>query len=276
MSVCLIGVGAMGEAILAGLASARPDPESIVIIDAHRDRGQAMASTYGVTLASDLQQAVTGVGCVVVAVKPHDVVTILESIAGQLAADTVVVSIAAGVTEQTLRDHLRADQPVVRVMPNTAALVGEAMSAMSSSGPGAAPALAKARVVLESIGRVIEVDEQQMDAVTALSGTGPAYVMYVAEAMIDAGVLLGLPRAQATELVSQTLFGSAKLLVQSGDHPTLLKERVTSPGGTTIAALATLEDRAVKAGIVAAVKACFQRSADMTTQPDPIRSDDSC
>ncbi len=219
MIVGLLGVGAMGEAILAGLLRAGQDPGSLRVADARPERAQQISEQYGVS-AAGADEAVRGAEVVVVAVKPPDVPGLLTQIAPRLDPGCVVVSIAAGLGLAALEACLPAAQPVVRVMPNTAAMVGEGMAALAAGTATGAEHLARASAVMSAVGQVVEVKESQMDAVTALSGSGPAYVMYVAEAMIDAGVLLGLPRATARQLVAQTLYGSSKLLVDTGQHPT--------------------------------------------------------
>ena len=196
-------------------------------------------------------------------VKPYDVPDVLEGISDALEPGALVISLAAGVEIAVLEAHLPAATPVVRVMPNTPASVGEGMSALAAGTHAVQTHLERASELLGAVGRVVVVPEKHLDAVTAVSGSGPAYVMYVAEAMIDAGVLLGLPRDIATTLVTQTLYGSAKLLRDSGTHPTVLRENVTSPGGTTAAALRTLDDFRVKAAFLAALEAARDRSQEL-------------
>uniref|UniRef100_S0DFW4 Putative pyrroline-5-carboxylate reductase n=1 Tax=termite gut metagenome TaxID=433724 RepID=S0DFW4_9ZZZZ len=262
MTVAVVGVGAMGEAIVAGLSRGW-DLGAVRAVDARPKRQAEIAGKYGVMAGGSAREAVGGADTVVIVVKPHDVPGLLEEIGPFLAPDCLVLSVAAGLTTAALERHLPAAQPVVRAMPNTAALVGEAMTAICPGAAAGAGHLERATRILSAVGRVLLVQEKQMDAVTALSGSGPAYVMYVAEAMIDAGVLLGLPRPTAAELVKQTLYGSSKLLVDSGEHPTVLKENVTSPGGTTIAALRKLDEHGVTAALIDAAEASCARSQEL-------------
>jgi len=262
MTIAIFGVGLMGESLLAGLLASGWDAAGIRAVEAQPARAQQIGQKYGVAVVG-AADAVAGADAVIVVVKPNNVADLLEDIGALLSPDALVVSLAAGVTTATLESHLPAHQPVVRVMPNTAALVGEAMTVMSA-GTSATPAhLDQAGRVLSAVGQVQTVPEKQMDIITAVSGSGPAYVMYVAEAMIDAAVLFGLPRPLATDLVKQTLYGSAKLLATSGEHPTKLKENVVSPGGTTAAALRAFEDHGVKAAFIDAIEAAYARSREL-------------
>jgi len=196
-------------------------------------------------------------------VKPQDMGALLDEIGPELRTGQLVVSLAAGITTAFLESRLPDGVPVVRVMPNTPALVDEGMAAIAPGAHCDDEHLAVAEELLGSTGRVLRVPEKQMDAVTAISGTGPAYVFFVVESMIEAGVHLGLPRGTATELVVQTLVGSAKMLRETGTHPTVLREQVTSPGGTTAAALRELEVHKVRAAFLAAMEAARNRSAEL-------------
>ncbi|MDR2975501.1 MAG: pyrroline-5-carboxylate reductase [Propionibacteriaceae bacterium] len=262
MIVAIIGAGAMGEAILAGMLHGGWSVGDVRASNATREHRDRIAQKYGV-MVGDPARVVRDADAVVVAVKPHAVADLLREIGPVLKPTAVVVSVAAGLSLETLQSSLPAEQPVVRAMPNIASTVGEGMTALSGGASAGADQMAVAAEIMGAVGLVVEVRENQMNAVTALSGSGPAYLMYVAEAMTDAGVLLGLPRQLATKLVAQTLYGSSKLLVTSGEHPTVLKDSVTSPGGTTIAALRVFEDRGVKAGIIAGAEACRDRSVEM-------------
>jgi pyrroline-5-carboxylate reductase len=188
---------------------------------------------------------------------------VLDEIAPAVKPGQLVVSLAAGITTAFLESRLPDGVAVVRVMPNTPALVDEGMAAIAPGSHCDDDHLAVAEGLLGSTGRVLRVPEKHMDAVTAISGTGPAYVFFVVESMIEAGVHLGLPRATATELVVQTLVGSAKMLRETGSHPVVLREQVTSPGGTTAAALRELEVHKVRAAFLAAMEAARNRSAEL-------------
>ncbi len=261
--VVFLGVGMMGEALLAGLVR-EGRPADIVVSDHSTDRQTEIAEKYGV-LAGSVAEAVEGASSVILAVKPKDMGALLDEVAAHLQPGAVVISVAAGLTAAYLEERLPAGTPVVRVMPNTPALVGEGMTAVSPGTHCTEQQLAAAQDLLRPSGTVIAVPEGQLDAVTAISGSGPAYIFYVVEAMVEAGVLLGITRATATELVVQTLYGAATMLKETGDHPTLLRERVSSPGGTTVAALRQLDDHKVRAAFVTAMEAAARRSVQLAS-----------
>lgn len=257
----LLGGGKIGEALLAGLLR-RLAPTDVLVCESHPARAAELATRYGVrtTTADALaQQART----LLLAVKPQDIETLLRSITTVVRADHLVISVAAGVTTARLEGALPNGVPVVRAMPNTPALVDEAMTAICAGRHAGPTHLDVADAVLSAVGRVVRVPESQLDAVTALSGSGPAYFFFLVEAMIDAGILLGLPRALAAQLIVQTLYGSAVMLRESGEHPVQLREAVTSPGGTTIAAIRALEDHGVRAAFLAAIEAAYLRSREL-------------
>lgn len=257
--LAVIGAGVMGEALVSGLLKAGWSPDAITAADRREFRRHEMAEAHGVHVAGNADAA-AGADTVVLVVKPQDVNEVLPEIAPVLRDGTLVVSLCAGISTAQIEGHLPEGTPVVRVMPNTPALVGEGMAAVSAGSNASADDLAHATELLSALGKVVTVPERYQDAVTAISGSGPAYLFFVVEAMIDAGVMLGLPRDTATALVVQTMYGSAKLLRESGEHPTVLRERVTSPGGTTAAALRQLEDHRVKAAFITAMEAARDRS----------------
>ncbi|HWC24935.1 MAG TPA: pyrroline-5-carboxylate reductase [Flexivirga sp.] len=259
--VAFLGVGMMGEALLAGLVR-DGSPDQVVVSDHSAQRQAEVAEKYGVR-AGTIAEAVAGAGSVILAVKPKDMGALLEEVGAHLQPGAVVISVAAGLTTAYLEERLPAGTPVVRVMPNTPALVGQGMTAVSPGTHCDDSQVADAQALLSPSGKVVAVPESQLDAVTAISGSGPAYIFYVVEAMVEAGVLLGVTRATATELVVQTLYGAATMLTETGDHPTLLRERVSSPGGTTVAALRQLDDHKVRAAFVTAMEAAAKRSAEL-------------
>lgn len=261
--LAVIGVGVMGEALLAG--ARRAGFEDVVVADAAPGRAEQVAQQYDATAASSAD-AVTGADVVLLAVKPQYMTEALQQIAPGLRADAVVVSVAAGVTTASLQEGLGPDVAIVRAMPNTPALIGEGVTAISAGSRADEAALTTAQRLLGGSGEVVTVPESLQDAVTAISGSGPAYLFYLAEAMVDAGVQLGVPRPTATQLVAQTLRGAAGLLAQDDAHPTLLRERVTSPGGTTAAAIAALDAGAVRADVATAMRAAAQRSQELSGQ----------
>jgi pyrroline-5-carboxylate reductase len=254
----------MGQAVLAGLLAAGWEADQIVAAEPHAGTAHAVSAAHGIQVLP-AQQAVAEADLVVVAVKPHQVADLLDDVAAHLPAGATVISLAAGVPTSTLAAHLPEGTAIVRVMPNTPALVGEGMSVMSPAAGCPPESVELAREVLGAVGEVREVPESAQDAVTAVSGSGPAYVFYVAEAMIEAGVLLGLPRELAHDLTVQTLLGSATMLDRTGEHPTVLRENVTSPGGTTAAAIHALDDAAVRAAFANAMRACRDRSAELSS-----------
>jgi pyrroline-5-carboxylate reductase len=253
----------MGETLLAGLLRAGRPTDQLVISELRPDRAAELAARHGVTVLDNVKAAEFG-DAVLIVVKPQDVAGLLAEIAASLRPGTLVISLAAGITTAFLEHHLPDGTSVVRVMPNTPALVDQGMSALSPGSHCGPEQVAQAQTLLAGTGVVIQVPEKYQDAVTAISGSGPAYVFYVAEAMIEAGVLLGLPRATSTELVVQTLYGAATMLKETGTHPSILREQVTSPGGTTIAALRLLDDHGVRAAFLSALEAARDRSRELS------------
>ncbi|MDL5155305.1 pyrroline-5-carboxylate reductase [Actinomycetospora termitidis] len=256
-TVAVLGGGRIGEALLGGLVAAGRDAGSLLVVERDADRAAEVSGRLGVT-ATDVADAAGRADVLVVAVKPQDVQGVLESVpAGR---ERVVVSLAAGIPTIALERWLPTGTPVVRVMPNTPMLVGRAMCVLSAGAHADDAAMDTAEGLLRSVGRTVRVPESQQDAATALSGSGPAYLFLVAEAMIEAGVALGLPRPTATELVTATVDGAGGLLTGPGNHPSLLREAVTSPGGTTAQALRVLEAHGLRAAFADAVEACRDRS----------------
>jgi pyrroline-5-carboxylate reductase len=258
----LVGVGKLGEALLSGMLRSGIQPAEIIGAERYEGRAREIADTYGVETAMPVD-AVAKADVVLLAVKPQDMRTALKEIAGSVRPETLVVSMAAGITTAVLEEELPAGTHVVRVMTNTPVFVDEAMSAVSPGTNAKDEHLALVEDLLRHVGRVIRVPEHQQDAVTALSGSGPAYFFYLVEAMIDAGILLGLPRAVAAELIVQTAVGSARMLKESDEHPVVLREAVMSPAGTTIAAIRVMEDHGVRAAMLAALEAARDRSREL-------------
>lgn len=263
MTVALLGAGVMGEALLAGILQDRTASD-VLVGEKRPDRAAELTEKYGVEVVGNVE-AVRRAGTVLLVVKPYDVGPLLDEVAPVARPGQLFVSLAAGITTAFVEARLPDGVAVVRAMPNTPALIGEGMAAMSPGSHSGAEQLDEAEELLRSTGRVTRVPEKQQDAVTAISGSGPAYVFYVVEAMIEAGVHLGVTRATATELVVQTLVGSATLLRETGEHPTVLRERVTSPGGTTAAALRMLDEGAVRAHFLAALEAARDRSRALSS-----------
>ena len=262
VQLAVLGGGRMGEALVAGLLDAGWEPETVAIAEVDADRRRVLEQQFpGVRVVPSPAWAVADATVVVVAVKPADVAAALQASAEALPADTLIVSLAAGVPLDELERHA-PDRPVVRAMPNTAALVRHGAAAITPGRHAGPEHLATAEQILGAVGTVVHLPEHHLDAVTALSGSGPAYVFLVAEALVEAGVLAGLSREVAEGLVRQTLLGSAMLLA-GGEAPATLRASVTSPGGTTAAGLRVLEQRGVRAAFLDAVAAAAARSREL-------------
>lgn len=256
--LAIIGGGNMGAALAQGLlASGQLDPSSLIIVEVSAERRSTLASMFP---GSVVTAAIEPCAAAVIAVKPPDAAA--ATAAATAAGATRVLSIAAGVTLAALEAAARPGTAVIRSMPNTPALVGQGASAISGGSAASADDRAWARDILGAVGMVVEVPEDQLDAITGVTGSGPAYLFLVAEALIDAAVDVGLPRDQAADLVRQLFTGSAALLAE-GDEPRLLRERVTSPQGTTAAGIAVLQGEHVPEAFRAAVRAATERSKEL-------------
>ena len=256
----IIGAGVMGETLLSGLVRAGRRVDTLLVGEKRPERATELEERYGVTVVDNVTAA-TRANTVALVVKPQDMAAVLAEIAPVLRPGQLLVSLAAGITTAYVESRVPDGVAVVRVMPNTPALVDQGMHALSPGSHCTEAQLVEAEALLASTGKVLRIPERQMDAVTAVSGSGPAYLFFVVESMIEAGVHLGLPRATATELVVQTVIGSATMLRETGEHPVVLREQVTSPAGTTAAALRALEDHGVRAAFLAALEAARDRSA---------------
>jgi len=259
--LAIIGGGKIGEALLSGLVR-RGGGDGILVCERSRERAAQLAERYGVP-AVDLPDAAARARVLLLAVKPQDIDVLLARLADYVDDGHLVVSVAAGVPTTRIEAALPDGVPVVRVMPNTPALVDEGMSVLSAGAHAGEAHLDEAEALLAAVGQVRRVPESQQDAVTALSGSGPAYFFYLVEAMVDAGILLGLPRTLAADLIVQTALGAAVMMRDSGEHPVVLREAVTSPGGTTIAAIRELERHGVRAALIAAIEAAHDRSVEL-------------
>lgn len=259
----IIGAGNMANALVRGLvASKRLDTAQIRATDVSEQQRSALTAAYGVTTEASNAALLSWANVVLVAVKPQAVPHILADLSDN-HANQLFISIAAGVPIQTFASALPPAARVIRAMPNTPALVLAAATALSPGAHATDADIETARAIFDAVGQSFVVSEAHMDAVTGLSGSGPAYVMLIVEALADGGVRMGLPRDIARALATQTLYGSAKLLLESGEHPGTLKDKVASPGGTTIAGLCELEARGARSALIEAVTAATLRSAEL-------------
>ncbi|MGV8966736.1 MAG: pyrroline-5-carboxylate reductase [Cellulomonas sp.] len=256
----------MGEALLAGALGSGWGPEDIVVTEPYPARAADLTARYGVRCVASSADQVREADVVVVALKPKDVAGVLAEIAGSLQPGTLLVSVAAGLPCAFYEQRLPAGTPMVRVMPNTPAVIGKGASAISGGTHASPDHLALTEKILAKTGLVVRADEKDLDAVTAISGSGPAYVFYVVDALAEAGVLLGLTRDRARQLAVATVAGAAALLEETGEHPVILRERVSSPGGTTVAALRELDAHGVRAAFLAAAEAARDRSRELAAE----------
>jgi pyrroline-5-carboxylate reductase len=258
-----IGCGKMGSALIDGLIASGACPgENIVATDIAREMLEKVATATGFRTAETGAAVVEASEIIMLCVKPNDAVCALESMRPQLAGK-LLVSIAAGVTINTLQQAAGPDARVVRVMPNTPALIHRGAAGYSMGKTATQEDAAVVERIFRAVGRIFHVKEEQLDVVTGLSGSGPAYIYMVIEAMADAGVLMGLPRDLALQLSAQTVSGAAEMVLRTGHHPAQLKDMVTSPGGTTIAGLETLEQAGVRSAFLKAVRAATERSREL-------------
>jgi pyrroline-5-carboxylate reductase len=262
--LAVLGCGKMGEALVAGLiGSGWRKPEEIVVTTRRDERLAELQERHGVEGSLDNAAAVVGASVVVLAVKPQDMEVLLSDVSEHLTAEQTALSVVAAIPTSFIEARLSQDVPVVRAMPNTPSVVHEGMAGLAAGRFAEDKHLAIASEVLGHVGRVVTVPESYLDAVTAISGSGPAYFALLAEAMIEAGILLGLSREISTQLVVQTMLGSAKLLRDEHMHPVELREMVTSPGGTTIRAIRVLEQSGVRAAFLNAIQAAMERSQEL-------------
>ncbi len=263
-SIAILGAGRIGESLLAGLLSSGWRTASQIVATARREeRATELRERYGVEVTLSNAEAIAGAELVVVAVKPQDIEALLGQIGEALGAEQTLLSVAAAIPTAAIERRLAAPVPVVRAMPNAPATVHEGMAGICAGSHAGEAHLALAEEALSHLGAVVRVPESAMDAVTAVSGSGPAYFALLAEAMIEAGILLGLSREISTTLVVQTMLGTAHLLRDEKMHPVELRELVTSPGGTTIRAIQELENAGVRAAFFSAIQAAMVRSREL-------------
>lgn len=267
--LAILGVGMMGGALARGLvrAGAMP-PEHIILFDTHRARVEHIASDLGGTtpaqVAESARDAVADADIVLIAVKPGVVPIVLSQVAPAFTENHLLVSIAGGVRTAKMEEIVSGNVPVIRVMPNTPAQVGEGVTALTRGSHATDQHFAMAEALFAAVGRTVEVEERLMDAVTGLSGSGPAYVYLLIEALMDGGVKAGLTRETARLLAAQTVYGAAKMVLDSEEHPAQLRDDVTTPGGTTIAGLTVLERAGIRVALMDAIEAAASRSRELS------------
>jgi pyrroline-5-carboxylate reductase len=262
--IAVLGAGKIGAALISGLLSSGWRKPSELVASVRREERRAeLEGEFGITVTLSNAEAVASAAVVVIAVKPQDLDALLAEIGPLIVEEQTVLSIAAAIPTSAIERHLEALVPVVRAMPNTPAVVHEGIAGVAPGAHATDAHVALAEEVLAHLGSVVRVPEQWMDAITAVSGSGPAYFALLAEAMIEAGILLGLSREVSTQLVVQTMLGTAKQLRDEHMHPVELREMVTSPGGTTIAAIRELEQAGVRAAFLNAIQAAMDRSREL-------------
>ncbi|NLI83119.1 MAG: pyrroline-5-carboxylate reductase [Deltaproteobacteria bacterium] len=259
-----IGGGNMGEALIKGLLNASLlTSDRLHVFDVVASRMEYLAGKYQVQTATNIGQLAGSCHMIVLAVKPQNMASVLAELKLHLSHKPVVLSIAAGVPLSTLTSGLGEGIPIIRVMPNTPAIVLEAASALARGPHVTDGQMLEGLALFRAVGKAVEVEEKWMDAVTGLSGSGPAYLLLVMESLIDGGVLMGLPRQVARDLVVQTMLGTAKMVQETGNHPAELKDLITSPGGTTICGLQALEAGSIRGSLIRAVEAATLRSREL-------------
>jgi len=264
-TLCFLGSGNMGEALVSGLVqSGSARPENIVCTDVREERLEELRSRYGVKTTTDNLEAVRASEVVIYAVKPQLMAEVLKETADLLDMSKLVVSIAAGVPLRAIESLLQKELRLIRVMPNIAASVKESATALSAGRHARREDVELAMAIFNSVGKTVFLRENYlMDAITGLSGSGPAYIFIIVDALADAGVKMGLARKDAQYLAAQTVLGAAKMLMETGEHPGQLKDRVTSPGGTAIAGIHTLEKGGLRTTLINAVEAATLRSKEL-------------
>jgi pyrroline-5-carboxylate reductase len=260
--IAILGAGKMGEALLSGVLRAGRRPAEFMVTVRREERGALLRERYGVEVATNAEAAKRA-ETLILAVKPQDMAVLLQDVAPHMPAGRLVISIAAGIPTPFVESRLPQGVPVVRVMSNTPVHVDQAMSVISAGSHADEEHLKRTEELLAPVGKVLRIPESLQNAATALSGSGPAYFYYLVEAMVDAGILLGMPRAAALEMVIQSAVGAAVMLRDSGEHPVLLREAVTSPAGTTISAIRELERHGVRAAVIEAIESARDRGREL-------------
>jgi pyrroline-5-carboxylate reductase len=264
-TITVVGAGHMAGAMIGGMVKSKLVPAKRVIAARRTPEALAeLARKWGVRTTTDNKKAVSEADIVILAVKPQMAKKVLAELAGTVRKDQLVISVMAGITTAAISRGLKVDGPVVRAMPNTPCLVDAGATAIAAGEHASEKDLADAEALFKSVGQAVVLPESALDAVTGLSGSGPVYIYMVIEAMIDGGVKMGIPRAVAARLAAQTVYGAAKLVLETGKHPAILKDEVTTPGGTAINAIHVLEGRGLRSVLIDGVVAATNRSAELS------------
>jgi len=264
MKLAVIGCGKMGSALVGGMVkSGAFSPANLVGFDAYQPSAEALSKASGIGLATSSEQALADAEGMLICVKPADIAPLGAALRGLSGGSRLVISIAAGVTLASLQEAFGSEHRIVRVMPNTPALVGVGVAGIAPGEKVGEDDLAVVEKIFSSVGTAMQVPEKLIDAVTGVSGSGPAYVYTFIEALADGGVLMGLPRDKAIESAAQTVMGAAKMVLETGLHPAQLRDQVTSPGGTTIAGLEVLEEEGIRSAVMGAVRAATERAEEL-------------
>jgi pyrroline-5-carboxylate reductase len=264
-TIAVVGAGHMAGAMIGGMVRSKLVPAKSIV--ATRRSPEALAELqkkWGVRTTTDNKKAVAEADIVILAVKPQMAKKVLLELAGTIRAEQLVISVMAGITTASIAKSLRVDCPIVRAMPNTPCLVDAGATAIAAGAHASEKDLERAESVFKSVGLVVALPESALDAVTGLSGSGPVYIYMVIEAMIDGGVKMGIPRAVAAKLAAQTVYGAAKLVLETGKHPAVLKDEVTTPGGTAITAIHVLESKGLRSVLIDGVEAATKRSQELS------------
>ncbi|MDE2510460.1 MAG: pyrroline-5-carboxylate reductase [Elusimicrobia bacterium] len=263
-TIAVVGAGHMAGAMIGGMVRSKLVPaKGIVATRRSHDALAELQKKWGVRTTTDNAKAVAEADIIILAVKPQMAKKVLEELAGTIRKGQLVISVMAGIPTSAINKALRVDCPVVRAMPNTPCLVDAGATAIAAGARASDKDLAKAEAVFRSVGLVARLPESALDAVTGLSGSGPVYLYMVIEAMTDGGVKMGIPRAVAAKLAAQTVYGAAKLVLESGKHPAILKDEVTTPGGTAISAIHVLESKGLRSLLIDGIEAATRRSQEL-------------
>jgi pyrroline-5-carboxylate reductase len=262
--VGMMGLGNMGESIVRGLLHAGLSKNDIVGYEVKEERARAIRQAYGIEVAASAEELANRSDCIILAVKPQDAKTAIHAIGPFIGESKIILSIMAGVTTSNITSMLEKQAKVIRVMPNICIAVAEGALGITSNYAVSQDELKSVEALLSPLGSVVQVSEEYMDAITALSGSGPAFVLSFLEGMIDGGVKMGLPRDKSSVLAIQTIKGTIRMLQQEKIHPALMKEMITSPGGTTIAGLVVLEEKGFGATVVRALEAAQARAKELS------------